>query len=582
MVKRCVVLGVPILAAGVIAFMGAPASATIPNGVHLEVITPNAVVSGVDASLLDAGSIKGALSALPGGVLSAEVVAYSNGQQVGSDFSTGGTYEIDGLLTGSYDVCVPPLSIFGGNSTTGYLGRCYPNVPFNGTSVPAAATEVAVNAGTPTSGINLTIPSAAAISGKIMNSGGTGIGEVDLVAKNRASGQLFHTFTASNGSFKIEGLTPSGPGYSLCGDPHFSIDGPTGYLPHCFKNVAWNGGTIPSGATALSVSAGHTHANVDITLPPGAAISGRATDAGNGQPIASGLIGVFSPTGRELGFAITDGQGNYKVKGLGASTGNRVCDFPTTVGPTTSYRAECWKNIAWNGDVHALPNGTTSVSTTIGHTHPNIDFTVAKVTIHLGSIAGTITDAAGGGAIQNAQVLLFGNNGLQIDSTPTNASGGYQFTQLKPNATGYRVCARAIDGTVEQPTTPPGGWAPFCWSGVSWNGVPPPGAATKIPISPGQNKIGVDIALPRGGGVSGTLFKSDGTTPAAGVFVAVFTPSGGLLGSATSGPAGTYTIIDLRPSMTGYPVCFDGRQAGSGTAGYLPECYDNVAWDGNP
>lgn len=580
MVKRCVLLGVLLLAASVI---GAPAGAIIPNGVHLEAISANNVVTAVDASLLDAGSIKGAINALPGGIVSAQVVVYANGQQVDSTSADPTDhYEIDGLPTGSYEVCVSPLSIFGGNSTTGYLGRCYPNVPFNGTTVPAAATEVSVVAGSPTTGKNIAIPSAAAISGKIINSNGVGIGQVNIVAKNRASGQQFYGFTANNGTFKVDGLTPSGPGYSLCADPHYSIDGATGYLPRCFKNVAWNGGAIPSGATAVSVSTGHTHTGVNITVPRGAAISGKATDASNGQPIASSLIGVFSPTGRQLGFGLSDPQGNYTVKGLPASTSNRVCDFQNTISPTTVYRAECWKNIAWNGDVNALPSGTTSVSTTIGHTHSNINFTVGKVTIHLGSIAGTITDAGDHGAIANAQVQLYSPNGAQIDSTPTNASGGYQFTDLKPNATGYRVCARAIEGTFEQPTTPPGGWAPFCWSGVSWNGVPPPSSATKIPISPGQAKSGVDIALPRGGGVSGTLFHSDGTTPAAGVFVGVYTANGGLLGSATSGVDGTYSIINLRPSMTGYPVCFDGRHAGFGTPGFLPECYDNVAWDGSP
>jgi hypothetical protein len=60
--------------------------------VHLEVISPNTVVTAVDANLLDAGSIKGAISALPGGILTAEVVAYANGQQVASDLSTDGTY----------------------------------------------------------------------------------------------------------------------------------------------------------------------------------------------------------------------------------------------------------------------------------------------------------------------------------------------------------------------------------------------------------------------------------------------------------------------------------------------------------
>src|SRR5690242_3144687 len=98
MVKRCVLLGVLLLAASVI---GAPAGAIIPNGVHLEAISANNVVTAVDASLLDAGSIKGAINALPGGIVSAQVVVYANGQQVDSTSADlTDHYEIDGLPTG--------------------------------------------------------------------------------------------------------------------------------------------------------------------------------------------------------------------------------------------------------------------------------------------------------------------------------------------------------------------------------------------------------------------------------------------------------------------------------------------------
>jgi hypothetical protein len=40
-------------------------------------------------------------------------------------------------------------------------------------------------------------------------------------------------------------------------------------------------------------------------------------------------------------------------------------------------------------------------------------------------------------------------------------------------------------------------------------------------------------------------------------------------------------LADLAPSATGYVVCFDGRNPASGGAGYLPECWQDQAWDGS-
>lgn len=39
-------------------------------------------------------------------------------------------------------------------------------------------------------------------------------------------------------------------------------------------------------------------------------------------------------------------------------------------------------------------------------------------------------------------------------------------------------------------------------------------------------------------------------------------------------------VANLPPSATGYVVCFDGRNAVFGAAGYLPECWQDQPWDG--
>ena len=128
--------------------------------------------------------------------------------------------------------------------------------------------------------------------------------------------------------------------------------------------------------------------------------------------------------------------------------------------------------------------------------------------------------------------------------------------------------------SVDNPVPPPTGLAPRCFGGADWNGLGVPAGATKFALSSGESQGGVDI-----GEIDGTAYQGAGTGSAqSGITIDVYTPSGGLVAIEFSSP--TYAVKNL--SAGNYMVCFDGRSAkfGGSPSGYLPQCFDQIAWSG--
>lgn len=580
MTKRTVLLCVPALVAGALVGLATAASASPPTTATKVPVTANSNSTGIDAHLHAASSISGVIriagTTTP---LNAAVDAYLGGHFVASTVTnpSTGAYTIDGLFAKSYDVCVGPFGVFS-SSPTGFLGRCYKTAAFNGATVPAAATEVTLTAGQHKTGIGFSLPRAAAISGKATNTSGTGLGDVFVNLKNFSTGATYFAFTTSTGAYAAKSLPASAKGYGVCFNPSGVISG-TGFLPRCFKNKSYNGSTVPSTASVVSVALGHTHGGVTQALPRGGAISGTVTDASNGHPLAFENIVAFNSSGKIIGGSSTNSTGKYVVRGLNNSSTDRVCAAPKSASPTVTFHGKCWKGISWNGG--SLPGGTKAVTVNTGATHTGINFALSKTVRVLGSIAGTVTELAGGTALQLAEVDLFNSTGHVIDSTATDSSGHYKFSHLAANSTGYAVCASAGSGTFSATTTTPDtGWAPRCHTDVAWNGLGLPGTANKLPLSTGQNRTGINVALHVGGEISGTVNTSGvKTTTISGATVYLFTATGHLMNTTGSSFDGTYSFKGVAPSATGYLVCFDDRLS-FGTPAYLPQCWQNVGWNG--
>lgn len=577
--KSSVLFCTPLIVAIVVAGT-ATASAGPPSGADKVSVTVGANTNGIDAHLVNAAAIQGTVKSAAGhGVTSANVAAYRNGLYVQSGYTdASGKYTIKGLPAGTYQVCVYGQGVYSGAPATGFLGSCVGGAEFDSYPVPSAASKITLANGQLKTGKNITLKTGAAIAGKVTSSSGAALNFAYVYAYNRSNGRSFYGYTQNTGTYTIKSLPAAAKGYTVCFNPKYVQNaGKTGFMPRCYKNTAWTGDSAyPSTATKVSVSLGHTHTGVSGSVTAAGAISGRITDAGNGNPIPSLGVAIFSSGGKSLGYASTDNQGNYTARGLAAASGDRVCAYTTYTSATTRYNGKCWKNVAWNG--RSLPNGTAGVSVQVGKIHTGINLKLSKTTIAVGSIAGTITEAASGQPLQNAEVDLYTTGGSFVTSAFTASDGTYKASSLQRNSTGYVVCAKTTTGTSSvTPRPDPGGWAPRCYQTAPWNGANVPAGATKVPLSAGQDKTGVDIALVVGGEISGSLLVGGGPATANGVGVFLFT-AGGREIAENNYAFGTYSFTGLAPQFQ-YVVCFDGRYDSS-PQGHRPQCYNQKSWDG--
>jgi hypothetical protein len=109
-----------------------------------------------------------------------------------------------------------------------------------------------------------------------------------------------------------------------------------------------------------------------------------------------------------------------------------------------------------------------------------------------------------------------------------------------------------------------------------------PAGATLVPVALDQAVTGINAALAAAGGISGTVTAASGGGTVANVTVRVFDSANRDLAESQTSAAGTYSIVGLEPSATGYSVCFDATAAtgGGSTTGYASQCYNNVPWTG--
>lgn len=155
-----------------------------------------------------------------------------------------------------------------------------------------------------------------------------------------------------------------------------------------------------------------TTTTVDFALQsnPGV-ISGTVTDALTANPIAGALVEVFNGT-ILVGFADTDGSGNYTILGLPPGS-------YTVIASATRYQSK-----------------TEGASVISGMT-TTLDFALTKIK---GTIAGTVSDALTGNPIPSATINVF--QGVTfIASVLTDPNGQYSIPGFAPGS--YIVTASA-------------------------------------------------------------------------------------------------------------------------------------------
>ena len=127
--------------------------------------------------------------------------------QVPGTATTGsdGTYQINDLAPGSYQVCFTPDNTAAGTPPTGYAGACHTG-------------NVTVTDGHTTAGVNGALPVGAAVSGRVTAAAdGTVISERRVRSATPERPDVFGPTTAADGTYRVIGLT-GGTTVTVCFD----------------------------------------------------------------------------------------------------------------------------------------------------------------------------------------------------------------------------------------------------------------------------------------------------------------------------------------------------------------------------
>jgi hypothetical protein len=310
--------------------------------------------------------------------------------------------------------------------------------------------------------VDQTLPRGGAVAGTVTDSA-TGDGVRAIVSTYSAKGKLLgSTSSRATGRYRITSL-PGASGDRVCVHPISHAVRPS-YHGVCWKHAAWNGGRLPSGAAAVPVHTGSTHAHVDLHLRRAvnatATVAGTVTQQSDGAPIQGAFAYLFH-NGIRVTDRATDASGHYKFKYPQAGTGYAVCVQAfrafSPAPPDTGWAPRCYGDVPWDGQFQ-VPDGATVFSLAAGQNLTGID-----VALHPGgAIEGTVFEPDGVTPVSGVTVDAFTATGDLVNDYFTGANGTYRMRALIPGD--YVVC---YDGRY---TGGLDSFAPQCYDTVAWSG----------------------------------------------------------------------------------------------------------------
>lgn len=286
----------------------------------------------------------------------------------------------------------------------------------------------------------------------------------------------------------------------------------------------------------MSVNQGETTPGIDAKMQVGGEITGRVTDASTHQGLSGIDVSAVSEASEEevsFGFATTEGDGEYTVRGLAA--GSYKVEFSPGFESGLNYVTQYY-------DGESSLASANLVSVTLGGATTGIDAALEEG----GEISGTVTDATTHVDLPDIAVLAIGAGEASGGFTVTGASGQYTIPGL---ATGsYKIeFIGAGEGS---------GYIPQFYSGASTLA-----SATPVAVTRGSTTSSIDAALVPKRPID-TAAPIVSGTPAVG---ATLTCSNG---TWTGSPTPTFTHAWLR---NGSPI------AGAAGSSYVVQSADQGA-----
>lgn len=363
------------------------------------------------------------------------------------------------------------------------------------------------------------------ISGRVTGAGGLPLPGVHVLVRDGAGVVRNGATTDANGRYGIFFGLPSGS-YSVEFRTLFALD-PT-VTTYVSKRV--DGVVVDAGAPAAT--------RLDVTLEPGASISGRVTATGTGAGLEDVAVLVFDPAEAELlGITTTDVTGRYTVPGL--APGQYLVRFEPASATTGSVAGFQRSDYSVLVDVLARSNRS------------GVDIKLARGG---GQITGRVTGADTGAGLEDVVAVISRADNTFAAIARTDEEGFY--------------------------ATPPLGAGSYSVTFLTSLSAAP---ATRAYLSDENDEVvvsasnvtgGVDAVLLRGATVSGLVQAADTSAGLADVPVFAYDAAGKLAGFGVTDDDGRYTTSGL-PSGD-YRVKFLPSFSSVPTSTlYVAEFYDN-------
>lgn len=245
-----------------------------------------------------------------------------------------GTYRVTNLAPGSYSLQVGPCA----GSTLGTVLR----------------TRVKVGASGPTAGVDLALPVAGRMTGRVTGGrparalGGTCV----LATPKTGNGAGGVAFTTASGKYSLAGLAPGRYRVEFSTLCLFSAGG---FASQWFDHKATSGRAAP-----VAVGSGHTRAGIDARLAADGQITGSVRVSGS---LKAGVCALAFPKagGKIPTVGVTGAHGRYLISGL--TPGRYVIEFTGGCG-VASYHSRWFGGATSRG--RATPVVVRSASVTTG------------------------------------------------------------------------------------------------------------------------------------------------------------------------------------------------------------------------
>ncbi|MBC7590211.1 MAG: carboxypeptidase regulatory-like domain-containing protein, partial [Salinibacterium sp.] len=399
---------------------------------------------------------------------------------------TDGNYSVTGLAAGTYTI--------------------YFSASSSGSNLASQSISATVSVGQSLAGQDVSLQPGATISGTVSLAGSptTKLADVSVSA--------YQPIAGGGGSF----------GYATTdADGNYTMSGLAAGTYTVQYSAGFPGSNVVSQATSVTLSAGQSLAGQDVSLQPGATISGTVSLAGSPTTkLADVSVSAYQPIaggGGSFGYATTDADGNYSMNGLAAGT------------YTVQYSA--------GSPASNLVRQSTSVTVSAGQS-----LTGQNISLQPGAtISGTVT-SSGIPATKLGNVSVSANSFQMVGGygfATTSLDGTYSITGLTPGT--YSLQFTANDGGLN-----------YVSKSIS------------VTVSIGQSLAAQDVSLDQGATISGSV-TSAGSPPVslANISVSAFSvdlQGMGGYGYATTDSNGSYTLSGLAPGA--YSVQFTGNASG--------------------